>query len=467
MSFLDTKPLQPDFIKMRWLEPYVSSGLNRKTFKSLPRGIYAGFVVKAGPGPFEITIAHDDPEGYGLVSGYSGGAFDSASGWSIAVHESLQGFTSTVAIQAGPGANFVFDLAAHAGQTVFPVVGVNFRTGYETQGQVGVVEASDLDADPTLINLARIDVPVLGPLSQANIIYDDPTYPRVLPFATPFKYGFMSKFQAELLEDLVGVSGSPAFSSAYIVPVSGPQIVSLPISREYIVGADDLWVFKNGRKTIKGRDYLEIDRGDGKGDEIDYVGGDLREGDVIEFRIQQYSAVLSSTTHVLDEGTLISPNAYYLNFKGAGVSVLPDGPGRARIVIPGGGGGSSAVKTRVNNSGSLIQAYRAVHIMPDNTIVPCNPTNLSHKLYGILLQNVPHLSSGDVQLAGMIEGAGAGVSGIIGDDVFISHLGDGSLTVVPPSVSGGSVLRVGILDGADGVSGGSPVDILFDRGRLP
>ena len=84
MAVLDSTALQPDFIKLRWLEPYTSGGLNRKTFKSLPRGVYSGFVVKPGPASFEVQINHTDPEGFGEVSGFSAGAFDPASsGWSV------------------------------------------------------------------------------------------------------------------------------------------------------------------------------------------------------------------------------------------------------------------------------------------------------------------------------------------------------------------------------------------------
>ena len=50
--------------------------------------------------------------------------------------------------------------------------------------------------------------------------------------------------------------------------------------------------------------------------------------------------------------------------------------------------------------------------------------------------------------------------------MYVSHLGDGSLTNVAPGPVSGSVIRVGILDGADAVSGGSVIDIVFDRGRL-
>ena len=122
MTILDSKSILPEFIKLRWNEPYVSAGLNRKTFKSLPRGVYNGFVVKPGPGTNQLQVVHDDPRGWASTSGYAAGAFDMASGWSIAVHESVQGYNATIAIQAAANRNFIFDIAAYAGSTIYPAL---------------------------------------------------------------------------------------------------------------------------------------------------------------------------------------------------------------------------------------------------------------------------------------------------------------------------------------------------------
>ena len=149
MSVLQSQSVAPEFIKMRWQEPYVSAGINRKTFKTLPRGVYRGFVVKPGPGSREIQIVSDDPDGWGLTSGYASGAFDAASGWSIAVHESLEGFTSTIAMQAGVSANFTFDMDSYAGRSLWPALDVNYQLGYPTTAQVKIVDAAELNNDPT------------------------------------------------------------------------------------------------------------------------------------------------------------------------------------------------------------------------------------------------------------------------------------------------------------------------------
>jgi len=467
MAVLESTSLQPDFIKLRWLEPYTSGGLNRKTFKSLPRGVYSGFVVRPGPAAFEVQIKHDDPEGFGEVSGFSGGAFDPASsGWSVAVHASLQGFTSTVAILTAPGGanDFLFDLTPYKGSTVYIALSVDYKIGFATSGDVRVVQAVDLDTDPTLINLARVDVPSVGSISQANIVLNDPAYPRVLPFATKYKYGFMDKFQAALLEDLAAVSGTAAFVHEFIVDVDGPQTITLPPGFIYTVGGDDLWAFKNGSYKRVAVDYDEVDRGDGFGEEIFYTGT-LKNGDRVLLRVQKHSAVLTSTSQVLDEGALITNNAIYTNYTGTGVTVFPDGPNRVKVVIPG-GGGASASKTKTNITGSLIPIFTAVHLLSDNSIEPYDPKVSGDSFYGITTQSIADTLAGGVQVGGIVVGAASAVSaGLIGDDLFVSDDGLGGITVVPPNPVFSRVIRIGQLDGPDTSVTGVASDIVFDRAR--
>lgn len=471
MSLLDQKTLLPDFIKMRWLEPYVSHGLNRKTFKTIPRGFYNGFIVRPGPGVFEVTVHSDDVSGWGPTTGYSGGNFDSASGWSVAVHADLNGHTSTIAIQAGVSGNFTFDLSSYVGTNVYLALDVQYEVGYPTTGQIKLVQEVDLDTSPMMMVIAKVEVPVLGPIADANIIYDDPAYPRVLPFANKYKYGYMSAVQADVVDIISSnaVSGAPVFEGEVLITFDGPQDVTIPGGYTYVVNGLDLWVFKNGLNTTKGasRDYIEVDRGDGRGEKVTWVGTNLRAGDRIKFRVQKYAVGLTSTLQSLDEGTLIESNTIFMNFKGSGVSVQPDGYRRVKVVVPGGGGGGSLTRSRYNLSGGTIVQYSAVHLLADCTMVKCDPTNPAHKFYGIVTQSVPNGSLGDVQIGGVLEGGAGAVSGAsIMDNVYISFDGNGSLTTIPPDPLLGSVFRVGFLDGADAVSGGGPSDIVFDRGRL-
>lgn len=465
MAILSTQALLPEFIKMRWNEPYVSAGLNRKTFKNTPRGVYSGFVVKPGPGALEITIAHDDPEGYGIVSGFAGGNFDTASGWSMAVHESLQGFNTTIAILASAQTNFVFDLSPYVGQSVYPALSVTYKSGLNTIASIDIMEAAELEADPTLINLAKVDVPLMGSISTANIVYDDPSYPRVLPFATRFKYGFMDKYQALVLEELQNVSGGPAFFYETVLPVDGDQTITLPPGALYTVGSDDLWVHRNGRLMGISRDYNEIDRGDGYGEEIYYVGNAFA-GDIINFRIQKYASSLTSKTKVLDESALISDNVVYFNFTGAGVAVLPDGPARVRVVIPG-GGASSGVRTKTNNTGSTLSSFRAVSLLSDNTLKYFDATVSGENFYGITIQTIPDGTAGDVQVLGVVENAAVAVIGATpGQDCYASQLGDGTFQTTAPSPISGQVIRIGIFEGPNVTVSGAATDILIEKGRL-
>lgn len=467
MSVLDSQSVLPEFIKLRWMEPYASSALNRKTFKTIPRGVYNGFVVKPGPGAHELQIVHDDVSGWGLTGNYQGGDFDGASGWSVAVHAQSTGYTTNIVVQAGPGRNYVFDILAYAGMTIYPVIDVQYIQGAATLAQVKLVQAADLDANPDLLSLARVDVPGSGTVTQGNISYDDPAYPRITPFADKFKYGYMSPVQAQELDFLQSVSGSPAFNYEVVIPVDGPQDIDLPSGFIYTVGADDLWVFKNGFNSTKGsaRDYIEVDRGDGHGDHITWVGATLRAGDRVKLRIQKYASVLSSTLQVFDEHALIDPNVVFLNFTGPGVEVFPAGPRSINVRIGGGAGG--ATKSCYNSTASIIPSGYAVTKVPGtNAIKPCDPT-AGDKLYGITTQDIPPSNFGNVQTANTVTGAPS-VSGFgIMDDLYVSMAGDGSLQNTPPDPGLGSVIRVGFADGADSVSGSSlATDIVFERGRL-
>ena len=466
MAIITSQALLPEFVKMRWNEPYVSAGLNRKTFKNTPRGIYSGFVVKAGPGATEITIAHDNPEGYGLVSGFAGGNFDTASGWSMAVHESLQGFNTTIAVLSSSQTNYVFDLVSAVGTTVYPALYVEYGSGLDTTAKIGIYQAVDLEADPTLINMARIDVPSFGSITDANIIYDDPSYPRVLPFATPFKMGFMDKYQVQVLEELQNVSGIPAFFYETVLTVDGPQTIPLPPGAIYTVGASDLWVHKNGNLKNVTRDYLEVDRGDGFGEEIYYLGL-AKADDIINLRIQQYATSLVSKTKVLDEGAQINGNTVFFNFSGTGVTVLPDGPSRVKVVIPGGGGSSGGVRSKQNDSGVPILAFRCVSLTAMNTIKYFDAAVSGENVYGITLQSIPDGAAGDIQVLGVVENAALAVLGATpGQDCYASQAGDGTFQTTPPDPILGQVVKVGLFEGPNLSVSGVATDILIEKVRL-
>lgn len=198
MTVLETETINPQFIKTRWQEPYLSAGLNKKSFKTTPRGVYRGFEIVPGPGDWDITIL-GAPDG--SVTGYNGGSYDAASGWSVAVHENIDGYTTTVAQQAVSA--YEFDLTAYKGTSgVFCAIDVNYYQGFETTAELQIVDADELDADPTLLCLARINVPAVDAIPVSGIVYDDPDYPRIYPWATHDLAGFMSSEHVQRIEAL-------------------------------------------------------------------------------------------------------------------------------------------------------------------------------------------------------------------------------------------------------------------------
>lgn len=187
------KAINPEYIKMRWQEPYVSGGLNQKSFGVIPAGIYHGFKVTPGPTGREITVSTDDPfYESGDVSGYGAGSHDNAAGYSIAVYSDRRGTQSTIQIDMGVSGQEVFDLTGYDNQELFLVVRPRFVVGSWTDGYLAVVTSDEIDDHPQFLVIAAIAVPGIGTdIAASHITYDHPDYPRTQPFATWDKWGFM------------------------------------------------------------------------------------------------------------------------------------------------------------------------------------------------------------------------------------------------------------------------------------
>jgi len=449
------------------MEPYTSAAVNNKNFRTIPRGVYAGFNIVPGPGTFEVTVNTDTPTG---ITGYLGGNFDTAQamGWSIAVHETLTGFTSCIIMQRGVNSEHVFDLTAFQGTVVYIVLDVQYSIGIASSAQVKIVDDAELDANPDLLCLGKVEVPTGVAIDPANIILDDPLYPRVLPFANPSKYGFMSKDHADILEILSTTPGaSTAYEEEYILAFPGPQIITIPAGQTYVVGGNDLFIFKNGVKLRKGRDYTEIDRGDGFGNDVTFLAN-LRVDDRILFRGQAYAVSLVNTLAVKDEYAVIGSNVTSINFSGTGVTAIPDGPNQVRVIIPAPSGASTGnVKYKQNLTGLDIPNGRAVHLLPDGSIVPCNPVDPTHKPYGITNGPATAGNYGYVVVSGNAEDALLGVGAVdVGDDIYVSHGGNGSLTRTPPDPFVGSVFRMGIADCPSSATSAVATDVVLAIQRI-
>jgi len=544
MSIIAQQNIQQDQIKLRWQEPYVSAALNNKTYKTMPRGLYRGFVIepsgalgiKVGtggtlvtaefdsavfaavndkitfspqtvpasiqvgtiistdsllnPGPFSVravdpartwiivddSLVDETASNVSLSSqGYQKGNYDAASyrGWSVAVHENHDGFSATIIMQHGVSSDYIFDLTSYVGLSVYAVLDVQYAMGFPTAGQVKIVDISELDSHPTLLVIGRIDVPSSGSIQSSHIVYNDALFPRVLPYANRYKAGFMSASQAEIVEILSNPAAvSPAFEVEYEVPADAtpPSFVSIPGGNIYTVGGNDLFIFKNGIKMRRGvgRDYTEIDRGDGKGDQVQWEAN-LRAGDRITFRGQEYAVSLTNSLSVLDEGTQISSNVTRMNFVGNGVLVVPEGTGRVRVLIPAPpSSGAYASRTKLNATAFTIPQACVVMLVDDGTIAPFDPKVLTAKPFGITSGAIASGETGTVIVAGVVLNALIGIGGFItGSAVYVSSNGTGVLTALPPNPFVSSVWMIGHADCSDDAPPSStPTDLVIKYQQL-
>lgn len=149
MSVLQNINLADTTIKMRWQEPYITTGLNQKSVASDARGVVAGF--KVAPSSGYVVEVQVDP-GFGL---------------SIAnVLDTTGGNFALTVIQPTP---MFVDLTAQAGSTVFIALDAQYAVGSPTTAQLKVVDAAELAVNDDLVLLARVTVPASPPVVVANI----------------------------------------------------------------------------------------------------------------------------------------------------------------------------------------------------------------------------------------------------------------------------------------------------------
>lgn len=84
-------------VKLRWEEPFASSGTDHKTQGVLPKGIYRGFIPVAQVGTFLLDLQPDavsgdsiavyeataQTTGFGVIPGFGGGPAFAATGKSV------------------------------------------------------------------------------------------------------------------------------------------------------------------------------------------------------------------------------------------------------------------------------------------------------------------------------------------------------------------------------------------------
>jgi hypothetical protein len=189
----DQSQVSNQYIKARWKELYASDALNKRFFGIVPKGIYSGFTIQV-TGNRTIGISSGSVSGglgTGLQGSYVSGNFDETVGFSIAVHQNTQGWSTTVQI---PQAQLPQALGVGPnGARCFVAIDVEYATNVDTSGQILVCNGADLDANPSRLVVGFIDVPASGgtPLDNSMIGYNDSTYPRLTPISTPQKAGYM------------------------------------------------------------------------------------------------------------------------------------------------------------------------------------------------------------------------------------------------------------------------------------
>jgi len=255
---VDQHAINPEYIKMRWQEPYVSGGLNRKMFGVIPPGVYHGLTVTAGPGSREVTISTDDPFGEaGTTSGYGGGNYDCAAGYSIAVSNDRRGYQQSIAIEQGVSGTQVLDCTGVNDTALYVVMTSRFTLGYWTDGHFALATSDEIDAKPEYVVIATVNVPGSGTdIDDTHITYRDGSYPRTEPFATWYKWGFMKPEyvrKIDTMEDLMfhklTGGGTVAFNGA------GTQVSWDSAIRIYIPGRTDDYYIDAGNATFPDNGY--------------------------------------------------------------------------------------------------------------------------------------------------------------------------------------------------------------------
>lgn len=258
MGLISRNLISQEFIKLRWGEPYVSTGLNQKLFGVLPAGIYHGFSIVPGPGNRQVKITTDDPRGYcGSVSGYSAGNYDVARDYSIAVFSSRQGMCTTVGIESGVSGISNFDLTGYDSQQMCVILRSVFNTGQFTSASIDIVTPDVVDSNPTYLVIGVINLPGVGiPLDNSHIDYDDPVYARTEPFATSQKFGYM---RPDYVRKLYG-NEQLSFHK-----LAGGGAISFGVTRDaewtdairvYVPGRPDVFYTPAGSMTFPDNGYM-------------------------------------------------------------------------------------------------------------------------------------------------------------------------------------------------------------------
>ena len=148
--------------KMRWMETYVSEGLNKKLHGLVPRGIIRGGTLTTSGAGFGITVDIDPAAGDAVYS-YVQEDGASKSGFQVTYRHTIP-----IALDLAPNANSTVYVALLIKYSISADTSVTWRTYSEAElfGGTPVVEAGDV------LVVGKVVVPAAGPIPQANITYE-------------------------------------------------------------------------------------------------------------------------------------------------------------------------------------------------------------------------------------------------------------------------------------------------------
>jgi len=138
---------------IRWREPYVSDGLNRKLHGPVPRGINRGGNLTASLAVLSVEIAPDP------VTGDSVYTYANADGRQVTVREVG---TTTLSLNTG----------GIPGTTVYIGLEVSYVTDADTEATWRAYSQVDIDADEKIVVIGKVEVPASGVIPAANITLD-------------------------------------------------------------------------------------------------------------------------------------------------------------------------------------------------------------------------------------------------------------------------------------------------------
>jgi len=149
VTFLSTETM------IRWREPYVSEGLNKKMAVAVPWGTYRGFRLGEDSGAGDRTVNIEA---------------DASATDHVAVYQSATGYSMTVRRSGG---DFLLDLSSYSSVTVIVTLWASYSPAAATTATIRTYTQAEWDAGPAekdeVVVLGQVDVPASGAIAAADI----------------------------------------------------------------------------------------------------------------------------------------------------------------------------------------------------------------------------------------------------------------------------------------------------------